>query len=41
MGDPFFSSMAIVIVFGLMVATILTMVLLPVLYSIFYKSEKL
>ncbi len=39
--DPFFSSMATVIVFGLMVATILTMVFLPVLYSIFFKSEKI
>lgn len=41
MSDPFFSSMAVVIVFGLMVATLLTMILLPVLYAIFYRSEKL
>lgn len=39
--DVFFSSMAIVIIFGLMVSTLLTMILVPVYYSIFYKSEKL
>ncbi|CAA6821266.1 MAG: Acriflavin resistance protein [uncultured Sulfurovum sp.] len=41
MGDPFFSSMAVVIVFGLVVATLLTMILVPVFYAIFYGSEKL
>ncbi len=41
MSDPFFSSMAVVIVFGLIVATMLTMILIPVFYTIFYKSEKL
>lgn len=39
--DPFFSSMAVVIIFGLMVATFLTMILVPVYYAIFYKAEKL
>ncbi len=39
--DVFFSSMAIVIIFGLIVATFLTMILVPVYYAIFYKSEKL
>ncbi len=41
MSDPFFSSMAVVIVFGLMVATLLTMILIPVFYAIFYKSDRL
>lgn len=39
--DVFFSSMAIVIIFGLMVATMLTMILIPVLYAIFFKSKKI
>lgn len=39
--DPFFASMAVVIIFGLMVATFLTMILVPVYYTIFYKSPKL
>ncbi len=39
--DVFFSSMAIVIIFGLMVSTLLTMILVPVYYSIFYKSGKI
>ena len=37
--DAFFSSMAVVIIFGLMVATVLIMILVPVYYAIFYKSE--
>lgn len=40
MFDVFFSSMAIVIIFGLVVATVLTMILVPVYYSIFYKAPK-
>ena len=39
--DPFFSAMAVVIIFGLVVATMLTMILVPVFYAIFFKSEKL
>ena len=39
--DPFFASMAVVIIFGLMVATFLTMILVPVFYAIFFKAEKL
>lgn len=39
--DPFFASMAVVIVFGLMVATFLTMILVPVLYGIFFRAAKL
>ncbi|QKF81315.1 efflux RND transporter permease subunit [Halarcobacter ebronensis] len=39
--DPFFASMAVVIIFGLVVATILTMILVPVFYAIFFKAERL
>jgi multidrug efflux pump subunit AcrB len=39
--DPFFASMAVVIIFGLIVATFLTMILVPVFYAIFFKAEKL
>ena len=35
--DAFFQSMAVVIMFGLGFATILTLVVLPVIYSLFYK----
>lgn len=38
--DPFFSSMAVVIIFGLMVATVLTMVFVPVLYGLFFKEKQ-
>ena len=39
--DAFFSSMAVVIIFGLMVATVLIMILVPVYYSIFYKCDNI
>ena len=35
--DAFFVSMAVTIIFGLMCATVLTMVVLPVIYAILYK----
>ena len=35
--DVFWISMAVTIMFGLAFGTLLTMVLVPVLYSIFYK----
>ena len=35
--DAFFVSMAVTIIFGLMVATVLTMVVVPVLYAIFFR----
>jgi multidrug efflux pump subunit AcrB len=35
--DAFFQSMAVVIVFGLSFATILTLVIVPVLYGMFFK----
>lgn len=38
--DPFFASMAVVIIFGLMVATLITMVLVPVLYSLFFEKKE-
>ncbi len=37
--DAFFVSMAVTIIFGLAVATVLTMVVVPVLYATFYKAE--
>ncbi len=37
--DAFFKSMAVTVAFGLGFATILTMVVVPVLYSIFYRIE--
>ncbi|WP_304640289.1 efflux RND transporter permease subunit [Pseudomonas sp.] len=36
LGDGFFQSMAVVIMFGLGFATVLTLVVLPVLYSVFF-----
>lgn len=38
--DAFFGSMAVAIVFGLMVATVLIVILVPVLYAIFFKAGK-
>ena len=35
--DAFFISMAVTIMFGLLVATVLTLVVVPVLYTIFFK----
>ncbi|MEN1729300.1 MAG: efflux RND transporter permease subunit, partial [Pseudomonadota bacterium] len=35
--DAFFRSMAVVIVFGLSFATLLTLILIPVLYAIFFR----
>ena len=34
--DPFFESLAVVIVFGLSFATILTLIVVPVLYTVFF-----
>lgn len=39
--DAFFASMAVVIIFGLVVATVLTMILVPVFYAMLFKAEKL
>jgi len=35
--DAFFVAMAVTIIFGLMIATVLTMIVVPVLYSIFFR----
>ena len=40
MFDAFFKSMAVVIVFGLTFATLLTLVIVPVLYSIFFRISE-
>jgi multidrug efflux pump subunit AcrB len=37
LGDAFFLSMAVTIMFGLSFATVLTLVFVPVLYTIFYR----
>jgi len=37
--DAFFVSMAVTIIFGLMLATVLTMVILPVFYAIIFKAS--
>ena len=37
LGDAFFESMAVTIMFGLGFATILTLVIVPVLYTMFYR----
>lgn len=36
--DPFFRSMTVVIMFGLAFATVLTLVVIPLLYSLFFKK---
>ena len=35
-GDAFFKSMAVVLVFGLSFATLLTLLIVPVLYAVFF-----
>jgi multidrug efflux pump subunit AcrB len=37
--DAFFVSMAITIIAGLLFATVLTMVVVPVLYAIFFRAR--
>jgi len=39
LSDAFFIAMAVTIIFGLMFATVLTMVIVPVLYAIFYRAK--
>ncbi|MDJ0907443.1 MAG: efflux RND transporter permease subunit, partial [Woeseiaceae bacterium] len=39
LGDAFFIAMAVTIIFGLLVATVLTMVVVPVLYTIFFRIK--
>ena len=38
-GDAFFIAMAVTIVFGLLVATVLTMIVVPTFYAIFFKAK--
>ena len=38
--DAFFIAMAVTIVFGLLVATVLTMVVVPTFYAIFFKAKR-
>ncbi len=38
--DPFFKSMAVTIMFGLLFATILTLVIIPLFYSIFFNVKR-
>ena len=37
LGDPFFASLAVVIICGLSFATILTLIVVPALYAIFFR----
>ncbi|MEM9880267.1 MAG: efflux RND transporter permease subunit, partial [Pseudomonadota bacterium] len=37
--DPMFETMAVAIIFGLLFATLLTLVIVPVLYSLFFKVK--
>lgn len=39
LADPFFKSMTVVIMFGLAFATVLTLVVIPLLYSMFFKDK--
>jgi multidrug efflux pump subunit AcrB len=38
--DPFFSAMAVTIMFGLAFACFLTMIIVPILYAIFFKARE-
>jgi len=38
--DPFFSNMAAVIMFGLAFAAVLTMIVVPVLYAMFFRVQE-
>ena len=38
--DVFWQSMAVTIMFGLMVGTVITMVVVPVLYAVFYHVDE-
>ena len=37
--DAFFVSMAVTVIFGLMVASVLTMIVLPVFYAIIFRAR--
>ena len=38
--DAFFKAMAVTIIGGLMVATVLTMIVVPVFYAIFFRARE-
>jgi multidrug efflux pump subunit AcrB len=38
--DPFFKSMAVTIMFGLLFATVLTLVVIPLFYAVFFRIKK-
>ena len=38
--DPFFGAMAVCIMFGLSFACVLTMLVMPALYAIFYRVQE-
>lgn len=40
LGDPFFQSMAVVMIFGLFFATILTLFVVPMLYMVFFRISE-
>ena len=40
LGDDMFGSMAVTIMGGLLVGTVITLVFIPVLYAIFFKERK-
>lgn len=37
--DPFFKSLAVVIIAGLSFATVLTLIVVPVLYAVFFRIK--
>jgi len=37
--DPMYGSMAVTIIFGLLFATVLTLIVVPLLYVIFYRIK--
>ncbi|MCM8857495.1 MAG: efflux RND transporter permease subunit, partial [Candidatus Thiodiazotropha sp.] len=37
--DPFFKSLAVVIIAGLSFATVLTLIIVPTLYAVFYQIQ--
>ena len=39
LNDAFFQSMAVVLLFGLAFATVLTLIIVPVLYGIFFRIQ--
>ena len=38
--DPFFQGMAVTIVFGLSFATVLTLLICPVIYAVFFNAKR-